>query len=252
MIPEFNDHHYIPRSLGGTETIRICIECHNFSHDGRHAIIVRELDNLVHLVDTKASGPAFYVYTRPLVPMTDVAVQDLVNRLEQGRTEIGRLAAYFDKLPDDQMERVGKALIKLHESSWLAVGSWLSAVKRRIQYGQKGEQFPIIAREFQLGEREAYRYIEAADYVQAHPETFATMSKAPVSIVLEAKKHDDPAAVVELWEAVVDERPGAGLKELRAALRGADVHQTQYCGHSVACPHCGRTFGPHEAKERSE
>ncbi len=227
-MPDFQLHHWPPRSLGGTETVLLCAACHSKSEDGTH--VVSFTGDWVYLLEGER-----IIQRRPRHYLNDIQIGNLLERLEQAPEDLLRIAAWFDKLPDDTVEPVALALLKLNTRNRQAIGSLLKVVKQRTPYGQVGEQFHKLSKMFDLGEREAYRIIEAVDFEQAHPE-LTSLSQVPLSVVLEAKKHANPAAVLETWEQL-QESNGGGVRALRRALKEDDsVHQVQY--HVVRCE-CG-------------
>lgn len=249
--PQGEPHHIIPRSLGGLNgpTLEICLSCHNrVDATGEWHISVTDnrdgVSGWIYVLDQHNH----IVCQRPREYLSADLTATMLGSIQAVPAELERYSHHFDRLPDYALEPIAQAVTGVHSATWGVIGRLLRVVKYRIPYGQKGEQFQRIAASFDLSDKRAYAYIEAVDFTQAHPELFPLARKVtelPLDVVLEAKKHNDPAAVLETYDALRAESPRAGVTALRRVLADRDdVHQVQYC--QCECPKCGRLLN-HEA-----
>lgn len=236
--PQGEPHHVIPRSVGGLNgpTLDLCFVCHNrIDATGEWRVSLTDsrdgVTGWLYIIDQHGA----IVLQRPREYLPDDLVATMLAEIEAVPEHLERLSYHFDRLPDYAIEPMVQAVSSIHTVTWPVMGRLLREIKRRIPYGSKGHEFEQVARQFDLSDRRAYHYIEAVDFAQDNP-TFAVSSKVPVDVVLEAKKHDNPAAVLQEYEALRAENPRAGVTALRRALRDdPEIHQVQY--HQ--CPECG-------------
>lgn len=264
MIPEFNDHHMIPRSLGGTVKIRICVECHNKTEGYRpiRTIYVPRPDGETKgfgqfvVVDfeghTIVSRPAFHVMTDhgPLeAPPEGWDVPTFLATLQNTPQHLEALAGRFTLLRDDELVSAGEALGRLSHVAWHLRAKLFHLALKRTPWGRKDKLLLDVARQFGLELREARQEAAIVGWLDEHPAIMQKMHELddelpPREALRVIMKAQDPEAATDLWQEAYAGQ--GGVQAFRAEVEtGAPA---VYCMVRV-CPDCGGNLLPHIKKE---
>lgn len=262
-MPEFNDHHLLARSLGGTVTIRICIECHNKTEGFQpvSTIYVPRPDGETHgmgtffVIDhegkTIVERPAFQVMTSsgPLEPPpAGWDAPTFIATLQNTPTHLSELSGRFRLLRNDELVSAGEALGRLSHVAWRLRAMLFHLALQRTPWGNREKLLLDIARQFGLELREARTEAKIIGWLEDHPAISAKIAeldeelppREAMKVIMAAA---DPESAVELWQTeYAGQRGTATFKSVVETGQEPD-----WCGvHD--CPHCGAPLQQHRRK----
>ena len=210
-MPGHEEHHLVARSLGGTETITLCVRCHNRTEGADPWQVRRSPDaTRVYQGDT--------LLVERYHPPQGWDQGEFVRRLEAAPDELEMAAAKFRFLDDDGLIAAGQALYRLHYTGWVVRARLFQTAVLRTPYGDKTRKLKELAAQFSIGGRQAWTEIDALGVLDAHPVVrLAAQVPSPDLLVMAARAPDTEKAL----ELLVDRRaanPGYTRETYRAEL----------------------------------
>jgi len=239
-VPEFNDAHTIKRSAGGTETVRLCLKCHNdqhaygwkMGHTPDYFFVLDRDDNLL---------------VKRWFPPADFDEGLVVAEIEQGSERLTQLSRYFKFMSDEGIHAIAEALTTLGLREWHAEAKLLQEAKMRTPYGDKRKLVAQLALQwFGMGASTAYRRVQALEIVEQYPELSRSLESLPApEVIVEAAKAPDPVEALNLYR----DRRASGrysLSQFKAELKQENPDAMKPPPEWHLCPECSQ---PHVRKE---
>ena len=163
-MPGHEGHHWIPRSLGGTETILLCVRCHNATEGSQPWKVgvtpdyVFALDHEDHVIVKRWRAPEGWDQAAVLAT------------IDNGTEALAALASQFRYLDQDGVEQVAEAIGRLSRVvHWRLVGELIEQVHLSSPYGSKSEAIAAVVTALGLKDvRSAYYYREALHAFEEH------------------------------------------------------------------------------------
>ena len=232
-MPGHEGHHWIPRSLGGTETILLCVRCHNATEGSQPWRIAVTPDGVYTMDHTGTIIATRYT------PPPDFDEGAFVANLDAAAPDLERRASWFRWLSDDGLVAAGEALYRLHYTGWVVRARLFETAVSRSPYGTKSQKLKELAKLFSIGGSQAWNEVAALEVLDAHAEVVqhAGQVLSPDLLVL-AGRQPDPEKALEL---LVDRRAAnphysriTYAQELKAGKTSDDappaMHECE-CGH---------------------
>lgn len=242
QVPEFNDHHVLARSLGGQETIRICIDCHNRIHAQEWRYKLSVTDDRVYLLDNDK-----IVVDRPRTIPDGFDEGIFVASLQNAPQALRQAAVRFRFLSDDGLVAAGEAMAQVSDVAWELRARLFQTALKRTPWGDKDRVLMDVAKQFGLERAQARREAQLIGWVDAHPEVSSVLDNLPpVEVLRHIQAAQDPEAAAELYVDRKAADPGYTRQQFAAEVKG--VERT-WCTHN-ACPECGAGL-PHYRKEQA-
>jgi len=239
MVPEFNDHHVLARSLGGTETIRICVDCHNRIHAQEDRFKLSVTKDRVYLLEWDK-----VIVDRPRHVPEGWSEGEFIQSLQNAPDALKQMAAKFRFLSDDGIIAAGAAFARLHDVEWTLRAKLFQQALLRSPWGSKRAILIDVAREFGLERAQAYREAQLIGWVEENPGVSSVLDDLPpTEVLLKIKDAPDPVAAAELWVDRKAADPTYTRKQFAAEVAGV---KREWCDHRE-CPACKATL-PHYRK----
>ena len=231
VIPGHEEHHFIPRSIGGTETITLCVRCHNAT-EGSTPWRVGVTDDYVFALDHRGT-----ILVKRWFPPQDFDEGLVVAELQQSPRRLSQLSQYFRYLGDEALAAAAEALYSLGETAWHCRARLFQVAALRTPYGDKNAKLTDLARQFDISHAQARREIQALTAVE---EVVQNLDSLPSpDVILEAVKSGDLQAALDLYQ----DRKTAGsytLAQFRAELKGGPTDGMSAPPEYHKCPECGQ------------
>jgi len=238
---DMQHHHYVPRSLGGTETLLLCVRCHGRT-EGDAPWKVGVTSDYVFAVDHTGE-----VIIKRWFPPADFDEGLVVAEIEQGSERLTQLSRYFRYLSDEALDATAEALVRLSDSEWHASARWLQEKLLRWPYGDRNQRLTQLARQyFDIGHAMARRRIQALAIVEQHPELEAELPNLPSpEVIIAADKYGDVVENLSLYR----DRKATGKyrdSQFKEELRRGNTDSMRPPPEWHLCPECSQ---PHVRKE---
>lgn len=239
QVPEFNDHHVLARSLGGTETIRICVACHNAIHAAEDRFKLSVTWDRVYLLD---HGKV--IVDRPRHMPEGWSEGEFIQSLQNAPDALKQAAVRFRFLSDDGLVAAGAAMARVSTVAWELRAKLFQQALLRSPWGSKRAILLDVAKEFGIERAQAYREAQLIGWVEERPDVSSVLDDLPpTEVLLKIKDAPDPVAAAELWVDRKAADPTYTRKQFAAEVAGGE---RAWCDHRE-CPTCGATL-PHYRK----
>lgn len=234
VMPGHEEHHWIPRSLGGTDVITLCIRCHNAT-EGYQPWKVGVTDDYVFAYD--AAGKL--IVKRWFAPAGfDEGL--FIQQLEDKPAQLRRAAISFRFLSDEALKTAANVLENVSDVTWYCLAHLFREAMLRTPYGNKTEKLEGIAQAFDLKKRAAYKYIAALEVVEEHPELVHDYAQLPSpDALLLIKTAGDVEAAIDLYQDRVTANPNYSATSFREELKRGATSLDEPPQHHQ-CPSCGQ------------
>ena len=240
VMPNLEAHHMIPRSLGGTETITLCVPCHEATEhpDPRRRLVVGRTDDYVFaLLGGKPVVKRWF-------PPDGFDEGLFVQQLEAAPENLKRASFQFKYLTDAALEAAASAMKDIMGVSWYCLANLFREAALRQPWGDKQARLLAFAGQFDLRKSQAYKYIEALSIAEEHDLVHKMDSWSPDALLL-LKTAGDVGKAIERYETLADSGPYT-LAQFRADLRADNTDPLapppDWC--RAPCAECG-TVHPH-------
>ena len=239
-MPGHEEHHWIPRSLGGTETITLCVRCHEKT-EGHQPWKVGVTPDYVFAQD--AGGKVIVKRWKPPAGFDQAQV---LAAIESGSEALASLATQFRYLDQDGVEQVAEALGRLGRVHWLAIARLVDVAHLSSPYGSKQQAITSVINALGLERRTAYYYREAMKVWDQHANVQSLHDLVSPGHLLTLAKAPDPEAAVALLTDRLAQDPAYSVADYRREVR-AGVTSLEPEPQLCECPTCG-----HRHRERGE
>lgn len=237
VLPGHEEHHMVARSLGGQDTLTLCVACHNKTEGDKPIKVGRTYDYVFALDHTGK-----LIFQRWTNPPEGFDAGLLIATLQNSPHELARSSLYFRWLPPDAIPAAAEALYNLTEVAWHCRAKLMHIVTMQTPWGEREAVLADMARQFDMPMRTAYRDIEAFKKVEEAGLSAKLAELPPAYVIVEAAKHPEGlAAGLDLYQTRRLEGPYP-VEQLRRDVRaGHDAEtETEWC-HG-ACTDCGATL----------
>ena len=231
QVPEFNDHHVLARSLGGQETIRICIDCHNRYHAQEDRFKLSVTWDRVYLLE---HGKV--IVDRPRTLPEGFVEGEFIEALQHTPDVLKQTAARFQFLSDDGLIAAGAAMSRVNDVAWELRAKLFQQALLRSPWGSKDRVLLDVAKEFGLERAQARREAQLIGWVEDRPDVSSVLDDLPpTEVLLRIKDAPDPVQAAELWVERKAEDPSYTRSQFAAEVTGT---VREWCEHRE-CPTCG-------------
>ena len=158
VIRGLDQHHVIPRRMGGTRDpdihdesnlMTLCRSCHRNIHEGRWELI--RSDDRIRVVDKDSGEEVARRFRNP-----GVEIPPLFEILNLAQDSLSQLHAFLPYLTDDQLVEAFGYACSFGKRSWLIQAAILYEAQQRSTYGER--TLEAIGRRFEIGLRQAQKY----------------------------------------------------------------------------------------------
>lgn len=244
VMPNPEAHHMIPRSLGGTETILLCVECHQMT-EGSDPLIVGITDDYVFALRKNE------VVVKRWLPRPDFHEGLFIRQLQTTPHNLRQASTLFRFLSDEGLKTVAATMADLEDITWYCLAQLFREAILRSPYGSKKEKLESIAKEFGLKNRQAYKYIAALEVLEERPElgrsALNALLPSPDALLL-IKAYGDPEAAIALYVDRITENPSYSSASFRQELAQGNTDSLQAPPQHHKCPLCGQWHLVKESK----
>lgn len=227
VMPNPEEHHLVPRSLGGMGTELICVRCHN-NTEGSTAWKVGHTDDYLFVLDNKGK-----MIVQRWHPPARFDEGEVISILERFPPVLQQMAFMFKYCSDEGLVKIAASVGEIMKHNWYAVGTILGVMRLRMPYGDRAARFTAMAQQFDLERSQGYRLAAIAQSYDEHYELFRLSEKLPPPEVVQVvAKHPEPEAAFNLW---LDQPESITAWKAQLRTGQFDSVKAEWCNCATAC-----------------